>query len=152
MGQTRAVTRAQVLALPGPTWIEEDEVSWTKKDVEMTTPEELEAQDSQPVSIPIPTSSTRKRARRSNGRFCSGGRSDAIVTRGAPLPSRATPPSQLPQHSQNPFGPSTSAGPVVPRRIPVRVTSIFDPAMVIPVFEMYSHSTTPLLIYQYTAM
>jgi hypothetical protein len=118
----------------------------------MTTQEESEVQNSQSGSIPITSSSPQKCTRGPNGRFCSGGRSDANVTSGAPLPSPATPPSQIRHHSPNPFGPSTSAGPILPRRFPVRTPSIFDPTLVILVFEMYFHSTTPLFIYQYTAM
>jgi hypothetical protein len=118
----------------------------------MTTPGPSDTQAPQPGSIPIPSSSPRKLARGPNGRFCSGGRSDAIVTRGAPLPSPATPPSQLAHTPQNPLGPSTSAGPLVPIGIPVRITHIFDHALVIQVSEIYSHDTTPLYIYQFTAL
>jgi hypothetical protein len=40
----------------------------------------------------------------------------------------------------------------MPRGIPVRVTNIFDHTLVIQVYEMYSHRTTPLYIYQFTAL
>ncbi len=45
-----ASIRAQVLALLGPPWIDEDEVSWTHEDVEMIIPnEDAHVQDDAPV-------------------------------------------------------------------------------------------------------
>jgi hypothetical protein len=152
MGKNRDAIRAAVLALPSyEPWIDEDEVPWSQKDVVITS----DAQDPQPAVLPAPSSSSRKRARGPNGMFCSGGRSGAVVTIGNPIPSPASPTTQLVQQPPHTPGPSTSAGPSVPT-LPSWVyncaTNIIDPATVIQAMVMYRHETVQLYLYQFTVV